>query len=320
MALIWCVKFLPNCRKLLDYDDILEMILGFYISYMEAFYSKGEKMNKKIPYLFLLPGIVLLLFFLIAPLFSILWPTLFPDGFSLSAYISFFTDEYYIEILVRTIRIALIATLICVILGVPTAYFISRCNAKWKGLLIAISIFPMLTNSVVRSFAWINILGKNGVINKLGMSLGLIEEPISMLYTEFSVLIGTIYLFLPLIIMTLIGVMDQIDNDMMEAAESLGASKLKAFLKVVLPLSIPGILTGAVLVFTGALTAYTTPQLLGGNKSLVLATLIYQRAVTLNDWTGASVIAAVMIIITLVVMKVLNFIAARLDKRGEIDA
>ena len=165
-----------------------------------------------------------------------------------------------------------------------------------------------------------SILGKNGVINNMLMALGVIDQPIGMLYTEFSVLIGTIYLFLPLMIMTLVGVMDQIDNDMMEAAESLGANKLKAFIKVVLPLSVPGILTGAVLVFTGALTAYTTPQLLGGNKSLVLATLIYQRAMTLNDWSGAGVIAAVMIIITLVVMKVLNILAARLDKRGEVDA
>lgn len=277
-------------------------------------------MKKSVPYLFLLPGIVLLIFFLMVPLFAILWPTLFPDGFSLSAYTSFFTDEYYIEILIRTIRIALIAAIVCIILGVPSAYFISRCSAKWKGILIAISIFPMLTNSVVRSFAWINILGKNGVINNLLLAIGIIDEPIGMLYTEFSVLIGTIYLFLPLMIMTLVGVMDQIDNDMMEAAESLGASKLKAFIKVVLPLSVPGILTGAVLVFTGALTAYTTSQLLGGNKSLVLATLIYQRAMTLNDWSGAGVIAAVMIIITLVVMKVLNLIAAKLDKRGEIDA
>lgn len=277
-------------------------------------------MRKSAAYGFLVPGIVLLIFFLMVPLFSILWPTIFPDGFSLSAYTSFFQDEYYMEILIRTIRIALVATLFCIVLGVPTAYFISRCSAKWKGILIAISIFPMLTNSVVRSFAWINILGKNGVINNLLMSLGVISEPIGMLYTEFSVLIGTIYLFLPIMIMTLVGVMDHIDNDMMEAAESLGASKLKAFMKVVLPMSIPGIITGAVLVFTGALTAYTTPQLLGGNKSLVLATLIYQRAVTLNDWAGAGVIAAVMIVTTLIVMKVLNMIAARLDKRGEVNA
>lgn len=277
-------------------------------------------MKKNIPYLFLLPGIVLLIFFLFMPLLSILWPTVFPEGFSLSSYLSFFQDEYYMEILIRTIRIALIATVVCILLGVPTAYFISRCEARWKGILIAISIFPMLTNSVVRSFAWINILGKNGVINNILLGIGLIDEPIGMLYTEFSVLVGTIYLFLPIMIMTLVGVMDHIDNDMMEAAESLGASKLKAFIKVVLPLSVPGIITGAVLVFTGALTAYTTPQLLGGNKSLVLATLIYQRAMSLNDWVGAGVIAFIMILITLIVMKGLNFIAARMDKRGEINA
>lgn len=277
-------------------------------------------MKKNIPYLFLLPGIVLLIFFLFMPLLSILWPTVFPEGFSLSSYMSFFQDEYYMEILIRTIRIAVVATFVCILLGVPTAYFISRCEAKWKGILIAISIFPMLTNSVVRSFAWINILGKNGVINNFLVGIGLIDEPIGMLYTEFSVLIGTIYLFLPIMIMTLVGVMDHIDNDMMEAAESLGASKLKAFIKIVLPLSVPGIITGAVLVFTGALTAYTTPQLLGGNKSLVLATLIYQRAMSLNDWTGAGVIAFIMILITLIVMKGLNFVAARIDKRGEVNA
>ena len=277
-------------------------------------------MKKTVPYFFLLPGIVLLLFFLFLPLLSVLWPTVFPAGFSLDAYISFFTDEYYQEILIRTVRIALTTAIICILLGVPTAYFISRCPNKWKGILIAISIFPLLTNSVVRAFAWINILGKNGIINQILVGIGIIDEPLSMLYTEFSVLIGTIYLFLPTMIMTLVGVMDQIDNDMMEAAESLGASRLKAFFRIVLPMSIPGILTGAVLVFTGALTAYTTPQLLGGNSSLVLATLIYQRAMTLNDWTGAGVIAAVMIVITLIVMKVLNFIAARLDKRGEVNA
>ena len=277
-------------------------------------------MKKNSAYVLMVPGFVLLLLFLMLPLCSILWPTIFSNGLSLDQYISFFQDEYYLEIFYRTLKISLIATLVCTLFGVPTAYFISRCSTKWKGLLIAISIFPLLTNSVVRSFAWINILGKNGIINNALMSLGVIEQPISMLYTEFAVLIGTIYLFLPIMIITLVGVMDNIDNDMMEAAESLGANRITAFMKVVLPMSVPGMITGAVLVFTGSLTAYTTPQLLGGNKALVLPTLIYQRAMALNDWTGASVIAAIMIVVTLIVMKGLNFVAARIDKRGELDA
>lgn len=271
-------------------------------------------MKKNSAYVLMVPGFVLLLLFLMLPLCSILWPTIFTNGLSLNQYISFFQDEYYLEIFYRTLKISLISTLVCTLFGVPTAYFISRCSTKWKGLLIAISIFPLLTNSVVRSFAWINILGKNGVINNALMSLGIIEQPISMLYTEFAVLVGTIYLFLPIMIITLVGVMDNIDNDMMEAAESLGANRLTAFIKVVLPMSVPGMITGAVLVFTGSLTAYTTPQLLGGNKALVLPTLIYQRAMALNDWTGASVIAAIMIVATLIVMKGLNFVAARIDK------
>ena len=277
-------------------------------------------MKKNSAYVLMVPGFVLLLLFLMLPLCSILWPTIFTNGLSLNQYISFFQDEYYLEIFYRTLKISLISTLVCTLFGVPTAYCISRCSTKWKGLLIAISIFPLLTNSVVRSFAWINILGKNGVINNALMSLGIIEQPISMLYTEFAVLVGTIYLFLPIMIITLVGVMDNIDNDMMEAAESLGANRLTAFIKVVLPMSVPGMITGAVLVFTGSLTAYTTPQLLGGNKALVLPTLIYQRAMALNDWTGASVIAAIMIVATLIVMKGLNFVAARIDKRGELDA
>lgn len=273
-------------------------------------------MKNKLYFLLLLPGLVLLIFFLVIPILNTLFPTVYDKGFTISKYIEFFKDEYFLNILIRTLKISIISTIACIILGTPTAYFISRCNKKWRSLLIATSIFPLLTNSVVRSFAWINILGKNGVINTLLIKLGLIKEPLSLLYTEFSIIIGTIYLFLPLMIITVVGVMENIDNDMTEAAESLGANRITSFLKVVLPMSLPGIIVGGVLVFTGALTAYTTPQLLGGNN-LVLATLIYQRSTAIGDWTGASVIAVIMIVITILVIKILNLIAVKLDKRGE---
>ena len=273
-------------------------------------------MKNKLYWLLLLPGLMLLVIFLVIPLFNTLYPTVYDEGFTLSKYLEFFKDEYYLSILIRTLRISIISTIVCIILGTPTAYYISRCDKKWRSLLIAISIFPLLTNSVVRSFAWINILGKNGVINTLLLKFGLIEKSLTLLYTEFSIIIGTIYLFLPLMIITVVGVMENIDNDMMEAAESLGANRITAFLKVILPMSLPGIIVGGVLVFTGALTAYTTPQLLGGNK-IVLATFIYQKAMSSGDWTGASVIAGIMIIITVLVIKILNGIATKLDKRGE---
>ena len=274
-------------------------------------------MKKNVRYTLLFPGIVLLCFFLVLPLLSSLIPTVFPESsFSLQLYIDFFKDSYFMVVLGRTLSISLIVTIFCAVLGLPAAYVISGVSKKWRGILIALTLFPLLTNSVIRSFAWITILGKNGVINNLLMMFGVIHEPMSLLYTDFSIIIGSVYLFLPTMIMTLVGVMENIDDDLLEAAATLGLSPLKGFFKIILPLSLPGMIVGSILVFTGTLTAYTTPQLLGGNKKMMLATLLYQRATTLGDWTSASVVALVMIVITFAVMKALNLLAKSMDKRG----
>ena len=274
-------------------------------------------MKKNVRYTLLFPGIVLLCFFLVLPLLSSLIPTVFPESsFSLQLYIDFFKDSYFMAVLGRTLSISLIVTIFCAVLGLPAAYVISGVSKKWRGILIALTLFPLLTNSVIRSFAWITILGKNGVINNLLMMFGVIHEPMSLLYTDFSIIIGSVYLFLPTMIMTLVGVLENIDDDLLEAAATLGLSPLKGFFKIILPLSLPGMIVGSILVFTGTLTAYTTPQLLGGNKKMLLATLLYQRATTLGDWTSASVIALVMIVITFAVMKALNLLAKSIDKRG----
>ena len=274
-------------------------------------------MKKNVRYTLLFPGIVLLCFFLVLSLLSSLIPTVFPESsFSLQLYIDFFKDSYFMAVLGRTLSISLIVTIFCAVLGLPAAYVISGVSKKWRGILIALTLFPLLTNSVIRSFAWITILGKNGVINNLLMMFGVIHEPMSLLYTDFSIIIGSVYLFLPTMIMTLVGVLENIDDDLLEAAATLGLSPLKGFFKIILPLSLPGMIVGSILVFTGTLTAYTTPQLLGGNKKMMLATLLYQRATTLGDWTSASVIALVMIVITFAVMKALNLLAKSMDKRG----
>ena len=274
-------------------------------------------MKRKGRYLLFIPCIVLVAYFMIVPLVEIIIPTFTntKDGM-FSAYKEFFTDSYMMSIFLRTIKISVISSVICMIIGVPVSYYISRVSKKIRGLFIALSVFPILTNSVVRSFAWMSILGKNGIINNLLMKLNIINEPLSLLYTEGAIIVGTVYIFLPLMIISLVGVMENIDNDLLEAAESLGANRLKSFFKVVFPLSLPGLIVGTVLVFTGSLTAYTTPQLLGGNKNTVLATLIYQKTMTLGDWQGAAVVATIMIIVTLIVIKGINFLASRLDKRG----
>lgn len=273
-------------------------------------------MKKSSTWMMLAPGLIILLLCLGLPLISVLAPTFTAGQYPLSAYVEFFQDEYYRKILFRTLKIAVITTGICMAGGIPTAYFISRCDKKWRGLLLAASIFPMMTNSVIRSFAWINILGSNGIINRILLALSVADKPMKLLYTDFAIIIGSVYLFLPLMIVTVTGVMENIDDDMMEATQSLGAGRFEAFMKVIFPMSLPGIIVGGILVFTGTLTAYTTPQLLGGNSNMVLATLIYQRAMSVGDWNGASAVALIMIVITLIVIRGFNALAARLDKRG----
>lgn len=274
-------------------------------------------MRNNVRYILIFPGVVLLCFFLVLPLLSSLIPTFFPrNSFSFQLYSEFFKDSYFMGVLWRTLVNSFFVTLICAVFGLPVSYVISGVSKKWKGILIALTLFPLLTNSVIRSFAWITILGKNGVINSLLLQWGIIKEPITLLYTDFSIIIGSVYLFLPTMVMTLIGVLENVDDDILEAASILGLSPIKIFLKIIFPLSLPGMLVGSVLVFTGTLTAYTTPQLLGGNKKMMLATLLYQRATALGDWTSASVIALVMIVITFIVMKGFNLLAKSMDKRG----
>lgn len=272
-------------------------------------------MKKKWLILFLMPGMLLLTLFLVIPLFASIGNTFIVDGgFSFSRYIDFFKDGYYREIYARTIKLGIITTLLAIVLGFPTSYYISRTNKKVRGLYIMFAVFPLLTSAVVRSFSWMVILGKKGIINTILLKIGIISKPLSLLYNEFAIVMGLLYLFLPLMIMSLVGVMENIEGDLTEAAESLGATKMQAFLKVIFPLSVPGLIVGSILVFTGSITAYTTPQLLGGSKAKVLSTLIYQSAMALFDWNTAAVVATIMIVTTLIVSTIINKLAASINK------
>lgn len=271
-------------------------------------------MKKKF-YILLIPSVFLISVFMILPLITMIAPTFLNGDFAFSNYYYFFTDPLYLGIILRTLRISIISTLFCIILGIPTAFFISRQKSKRKSLLTAIILFPLLTNGVIRAFAWMNMLGRNGVINSLLLNLKIVDEPLSMMYTEFAIIIGSIYLFLPLMITTLISVMDNISDDLIDASMSLGASFGKVFFKIIIPLSASGIVVGSVLVFTGVISAYTTPSLLGGNKNMLLTTLLNQQGSVLSNWNNASVIAFIMIMISLILMWSMNALENRLDKR-----
>ena len=167
----------------------------------------------------------------------------------------------------------------------------------------------------MRSICWIVLLGKKGVINNLLVGIGLIDRPLSILYTETSMLIGYIQLFMPLMLLSLVGVMESIDDELLQAAQTLGCPPVLAFIKVVVPLSVSGLITGGMLVFTGTMTAYATPSLLGGTKTKVLSTLIDQYANINSDWVSASLVAVVMIFFTVLINVLFTQIAGRLNRR-----
>ncbi|UJW57099.1 ABC transporter permease [Bacillus sp. A116_S68] len=273
-------------------------------------------MKRKTFYLLLLPGVLFLTIFMVIPIALTIGTTFVDAGtFTFKGYIQFFTDDYFMSILWRTLRVSLMTTFICIILGFPVAYYISKLTGRKKMFLLLLTIFPLLTSPVVRSFSWMVILGRDGLLNSLLLNTGVINAPIELLYTPTAVTIGLVHLFLPLIIVTLVGVLENVDQDLLKAAESLGASKLTVFRKVLFPLCVPGLMIGSILVFVGSFTAYTTPALLGG-RARVVSTFLYQNAITLNDWQLASIIATIMIVVTFAVITIMNKAAYKLNPKG----
>lgn len=265
-------------------------------------------------FLLLLPAFIFLVLFLVIPLLFIFFESLKQQGeFSFGGYWSFFKDPYYVQIYIRTLRVAVISTLLAAIMGFPTAYYVSLLNIKLRGIFIVFAVFPLLTSPVIRSFAWMVVLGRNGLINRGLLFLNIIDQPIRFLYTEGAIIIGLLYLFLPLMIVSLIGVMQNIDPNLMLAAKGLGASNFKAFISVIVPLSLPGLVVGSALVFTGSFTAYTTPALLGGDGTRVLATLIYRYAMSYFDWEFTAVISVLMIITTFFVVGIITYFSGKLN-------
>ena len=269
--------------------------------------------KSKIWLVLVVPGVFFVVFFMLIPLFSLCFSSFYDDaGFTLANYFRLFGDMYFQQVFLRSLRLSLLSTAVCAVLGFPTAYYISKYS-RHKGMMMAFAVFPMFTSPVIRSFSWMVILGKRGIVNSFLVSIGLFAKPQSLLYNEFSMTVGFVQLFLPQMILSLIGVMDSIPDDLTLAAGSLGATRIGSFFHVVFPLSISGLVTGSVLVFTGCMTAYTTPQLLGGTDTRVLSTMIYQYAMSLRDWTQASVVAVVMIVVTMTVSSVFNSLSRRIN-------
>lgn len=270
-------------------------------------------MRKHQAFYLALPTVLALLVLFIAPMVYILVGTLRTDG--LQYYQKFLTDSFYLNILWTTVKISLQTTLICLLLGYPAAYFLARTKSRIKNLLIIMTVFPFLVSAVVRSYGWMVILGKNGLLNQLLRALGLIEKPLSILYTPTAVLIGLVHLLTPYMILGITSVIQSIDRNVEYAAHSLGASPFKTFLKVTLPLSSPGIISGCILVFTLSMTSYVTPKLLGGTKFRMMSTMVFQEVNVNFIWGFASAISYILLFVILVILLVSNLAADRYTRR-----
>ncbi len=262
--------------------------------------------------LLITPALLFLALFFLLPLVFVLVDSVrTPGGLTLQGYGDFFAEDQTRNVYFRTLQLGVIVTSAAAVMGYPAAYLIARMPPRRRALAMSLVILPLLTNPVARTYAWLVILGRNGFFNQAMLALGFIAEPLRIIYTENAIVIGLLQLFLPLMVLTLVSAMENIPTDVEEAARSLGAGGLQTFLRVILPLSADGLVLGGTLVFTGSITAYVTPAILGGTRVLMLATLLRQRAIVLLDWSGATIIAVVMIITTLAINALLRQLRPR---------
>ena len=223
-----------------------------------------------------------------------------------------FFNPLYINILWDSIFLAALSTAICLMLGYPAAFIISKANLSRRNTLLFLCILPMWMNMLLRTYAWMTILGNNGIINNFFGFLGL--PKVNMLYTRGATVMGMVYNFLPFMILPVYTALSKMDSGILEAADDLGASKFIKFRKIILPLSMPGVISGIVMVFMPAVSTFIIPQLLGGNKSMMIGNLIEKLFILNGDWNFGSAISIVMMIIILISMSIMN--KFDVDKEG----
>ena len=256
-----------------------------------------------------LPALALVAVFLLAPLGLILRYSfdkydpikLMLGVFSVENYIQAVADPYYQNVLATTAKISALSTVIVMLLAFPVAYYISRVESqRLRGWLIILTVLPLLLGNAVRSAAWMIVMGTKGVANAVMINVGLISEPIKILYTPTAVVIALVSVLLPFAIITLQSVMDSIPTSLEEAGQSLGHSPLRTVLGIVLPLSMPGVVAAAASCFALAMNAYATPVLIGGPTMQMMGPVVYGQIAKANNWPFGSTLACILMLVTLV--------------------
>lgn len=258
----------------------------------------------------LLPALLVLLAFFALPLGTIVVYSLgrsapgsiyIPDV-TLANYAALFETAVYVKVMLRTLRIGLVVTLLALVLGYPYAYLMARGRPWLRSALLLAVLLPLLVSVVVRTYGWMVVLGLDGPVNTLLLAAGLVQQPVKFLFNETGIVIGLLHVFFPFMVLPLSSVLQKVDPQLEDAARTLGAGAFTVFRRVTLPLSVPGIAAGSMLVFTLSVAAYVTPALMGGAGINVMATLVAQQILVLVNWPLGAAVAVMLVVITLVVV------------------
>lgn len=253
--------------------------------------------------------------FVLLPMLLLAWVSLHDDAGMTQAgigqYAKFLTDGFNLAVLGNTLWLGLEVTVLTILIGFPLAYLYTQAPARWQGPLMLLIILPLLTSSVVRTFAWVVILGRQGIINTALLDLGLIAEPIKLLYTPGAVAVALAQIELPLMVLPLITALMNVDANLRQASLALGAGHWRTFWQVTLPLSMPGLLAGSLLVFASSVSAFVTQTLVGGGQQMFMPYYMYQQAIQANNYPFAAAIAMLLLVCVLAVVVVINALGRR---------
>ena len=261
------------------------------------------------PFALTLPALLLLTLLFVLPLGRLF--ALSFEGGSLSWYEKALTGGLYTTILFRTFEIAAIVTLCCLVIGYPVAFLLATTTPGWRAIGFAFVMLPLWTSVLVRTYAWMVLLGRNGIINRILIDSGLMEQPLPMLNSKMAVILGMVHVMLPFMILPIYSAVTRIDPDLPKAARGLGASALRIVTTIYLPLTLRGIVAGVTLVFVVSLGFYITPALLGGGKVLMFAMVIEQQVREFLAWNFAGALSVILLAVTLFVFWLLNQGVAR---------
>jgi len=250
--------------------------------------------------LLLLGPLLFMLTFYLYPIAQMLAISFFDPDFTMKHYLHLFKVPAYSRVLIETFKMAASTTVICLLLGYPVAYLLAETTPRARSILMLLVIMPFMVSILVRTYAWMVILGRHGLINEILMNSGLTSLPIKLMHNLFGVYVGMVQILLPFMIFPLYSIMVGIDRGLMKAAENLGANPTQVFIRIFFPLSLPGVGGGCILVFIIALGFFITPALLGGVSDVMISTLIETQVNTLLNWGFASAMSVVLLIITFI--------------------